>query len=219
MTRELAIFVGVLVGASASSLGSIDISLQSSQPQYSVGDQVAIKVFAQANPDEVQGMLSFQMIFNWDVTRLHLNGVSTTGGQPFTAIGFFHDAYGINETTPPTDGNAILIGLGPLGSSIEVPQQGVLLTTMLFTALAPSPASPLNILPSAGSPVGTTVVYGDTGPNVSVTGALNNGSVTILPAPATGAVLLGAACALHRRRRPTLPSSPATSAGTLSGHA
>jgi uncharacterized protein (TIGR03382 family) len=185
----------------APALASIDISLQPSLPQYSVGNQVAVGVYAFADPDEVQGMLSFQMIFTWDPSRLHLNGVSTLGGQPFTAIGFIHDAYGINETNPPTDGNAMLIGLGPLGSSIVVPQQGVLLTTLLFDALAPASGTPLTILPSAGSPVGTTVVYGDTGPNVSVTGTTTGTSITIIPAPCSAVLLAAGASILGRRRR------------------
>jgi hypothetical protein len=146
-------------------------------------------------------MLSFQMIFNWDPSRLRLVNVSTAGGQPFTAIGFLHDAYNLNELSPPADGNAILIGLGPLGSSIVAPPSGVLLTTIVFTALAPVQGSPINILPSAGSPVGTTVVYGDSGPNVNDTGATTGTAVTVIPAPTAAAVLAAGGVFVSRRRR------------------
>lgn len=186
----------------AVSAGSIDLSLLPDQAAYPVGAQVAVQVRARAASGEPEGMLSFQMIFTWDPSRLQLLGVSTAGAPSFTGIGFFHDAYGINESSPPTDGTAMLIGLGPLGSSIMAPTtpNGALLTTMLFTALAPSQATPLTILPSAGNPVGISVVYGDTGPNVNNTGVLTGTSVTIIPAP-SAAGLLAVGFVLKRRRR------------------
>lgn len=201
MVYRSVIVVVVSLLSTAVSHASIDLALQSTQPQYSVGDQVAVQVRARASFGEAEGMLSFQMIFNWDVTRLRLLSVNTTGGQSFTAIGFFHDAYGINEANPPADGSAILIGLGPLGSSIMAPPTGTLLTTMIFTALAPSQGTPISIMPSAGSPVGTTVVYGDAGPNVSVTGLTTGTSVTIVPAPIAPALLGMGFCLVGRRRR------------------
>jgi hypothetical protein len=182
-------------------MGNIDLTLRTGLPQYNVGDSVSIGVYAQANLGEAEGMLSFQMIFNWDITKLRLLSVSTVGGQPFTAVGFFHDAYGINEVSPPLDGSAILIGLGPLGSSIMAQPSGTLLTTMMFTALAPSAGTPLSILPSGGSPMGTTVVYGDAGPNVNVNGTHTGTSVTIIPAPITPAMIGLGFCFVGRRRR------------------
>jgi uncharacterized protein (TIGR03382 family) len=220
-SRTAVVAATAFAAAAFPAAASIDLTLSTSQSQYTVGSQVSVGVFGRGNLGEAEGMFSFQMIVTWDTSRLHLDGVSTAGGQPFTAVGFFHDAYGLNEATPPTDGNGILIGLGPLGSSIVAPPQGVLLTTLLFTALGPAPATPLNILPSAGNPVGTTVVYGDTGPNVNDTGALNSTSVRIVPAPAAApALLLGAAWTTRRRRSrtggaPFRDGAPENSCGRL----
>ena len=180
--------------------GAINLALRPQSLQYNVGDQVAIQILASATTGEPEGLLSFQMIFSWDTSRLHLTGLSGVGGASFTASGFFHDAYGINELAVPTDGNAMFVGLGPLGSSIVALPNGSLMSTLLFTAVAPSPGTPISILSSAGSPVGTTVVYGDAGPNVNVTGSLTGTSVRIVPAPA-GALLLAVGVLSQRRRR------------------
>jgi hypothetical protein len=188
------------VFAASASQGAIDLSLHPLSLQYNVGDQVAISIIAAATSGEPEGLLSFQMIFSWDTSRLQLTGISGVGGASFTASGFFHDAYGINELAVPTDGNAMFVGLGPLGSSIIAQPGGTLMSTLLFTALAPTPGTPLTILPSAGSPVGTTVVYGDAGPNVNVTGSLTGASVRIVPAP-SAALLLAVGVLSQRRRR------------------
>ncbi len=183
--------------------GGIDLSLRAVSSQYNVGDQVAIGIFAAANSGEPEGLLSLQVIFSWDISRLRLTGLSGAGGASFTASGFFHDAYGINEIAVPSDGNAMFVGLGPLGSSILAMPSGTLLSTLLFTALAPTPATPLGMVPSAGSPTGTTVVYGDAGPNVNVTGLLTGTSVRVVPAPAA-AILLAVGVFSQRRRRDAL---------------
>ena len=177
--------ITVMTGLAVASVshGAIDLSLRASSSQYNVGDQVAIGIWAAANSGEPEGLLSLQVIFSWDITRLRLTGLSGVGGASFTASGFFHDAYGINEIAVPNDGSAMFVGLGPLGSSIVATPSGTLLSTLLFTALAPTPGTPLGIVPSAGSPVGTTVVYGDAGPNVNVTGTLTGTSVRIVWSP------------------------------------
>jgi len=199
-------WLGCLVAPTC--LGSIDLSLRPSNAQYGTGEQVAIAIIASTASEGPEGMLSFQLIFSWDTTLLRLTGFSGVGGAPFTATGFFHDAYGINESSLPADGNAMFVGLGPLGSSIMVQPGGTLMSILLFTALSPSPGTPLPILPSAGSPVGITVVYGDAGPNVDVTGVLTGTSVHIIPAPS--AALLPAIGVLLQRRRREAPTDRTT---------
>ena len=188
------------LAAASASHGAIDLALRGPSSQINVGDQVAVGIYVSATSGEPEGLLSLQVIFSWDTSRLHLVGLSGVGGAPFTASGFFHDAYGINELALPTDGNAMFIGLGPLGSSILASPSGTLLSTLLFTAVAPTPGTPLNIVPSAGSPIGTSVVYGDAGPNVNVTGSLTGTTVQIVPAP-SAALLLAVGIVSQRRRR------------------
>lgn len=188
------------LAVASASHGAIDLSLRGPSSQINVGSQVAVGIYASASSGEPEGLLSLQVIFSWDTSRLQLVGLSGIGGSSFTASGFFHDAYGINELAVPTDGNAMFIGLGPLGSSILASPSGTLLSTLLFTAVAPTPGTPLNIVTSAGSPIGTSVVYGDAGPNVNVTGSLTGTTIQIVPAPAT-ALLLAVGVTSQRRRR------------------
>src|SRR5436190_15817065 len=74
------------------------------------------------------------------------------------------------------------IGLAPLGAANSIPATpaGTLLTTFQFHALAAtSPSTIVNIVPSAGNPVGQTIVYDGTIPNTNVTGTLSSATITI----------------------------------------
>ena len=78
------------------------------------------------------------------------------------------------------------------GSPALATPAGTLLTTLRFTASAPTGLTPLNLLASAGNPVGQTIMFDGTIPNTSVTGTLTGGAVQIVPAPASAfAVLAG----------------------------
>lgn len=194
-----------LIGSAATTDASIGLSLVSPTMPLNIGEQFSVDVWAfpSAAPE---GMLSFQMIFSWQPETLHLNGFSNPSGVAYTALGFLRDPYGLNQTlnlnTAPVDGDAILIGLGPFGSTIDVPASGLMLSRLTFTALAPATSSPVGVLPSAGSPVGSTVVYGSAGANVDVTGALVGTTVQVVPTPATlGMVSAFVGVGVVRRRR------------------
>lgn len=189
----------------AASHGAINLSLSPSASQVNVGQQVFVDLMATTTSGNAEGILSFQMIFSWQTSVIRLDGFSNAGGVGYTALGFLRDAYGLNNTssisTPPTDGDGILIGLGPFGSAITVPSGGLRLARLQFTALAPTASTPIAVLPSAGSPTGTTVVYGSAGPNIDVTGSLSGTSVRIIPGPPVLGVLVGASLTLTRRKR------------------
>jgi hypothetical protein len=158
---------------------------------------------------------ALQVIFTWDPTKLQLNGYSTTGGPPLSISGFLSDAYGLNESNPPADGNGIFFALDSPGNPIGATQAGTLISTLMFTALAPTPLTPVSVLPSANAPginpntaapypLGFTQVFDGTVPNTDVTGTATGGIVTIVAVPApsgAAAILLGALGASRRRRR------------------
>jgi hypothetical protein len=170
-----------------------------------VGQQVVVDLMATTSSGGAEGILSYQMIFGWETSFLRLDSFSNVSGIGYAGLGFFRDAYGINNTasvtTPPTDGDAILVGLGPFGSSITVPSGGLRLARLTFTALAPTNSTPISMIPALGSPTGTTVVYGAGGANIDVTGALAGTSVRVIPGPPVLGVLVGVGAMSARRRR------------------
>lgn len=200
-----AVFLAALACPLSACFGAINLQLVPSVTQATVGQQVFVDLMAQTTSGAAENILSFQMIFGWETGYLHLDGFSNPSAVSYTGLGFLRDAYGINNTptitTPPTDGDAILIGLGPFGSSITVPSGGLRLARLSFTALLGTNATPISVLPSAGSPTGTTVVYGAGGPNIDVTGSLSGTSVRIVPGPSTLGGLIGGALVCARRRR------------------
>lgn len=198
----LGMSIGALAACVPSARGAINLSLMPSQGSVAVGSSLGIDIVARSTTLSGEGAYSFQVIFSWDPSRLRLTGVSTLGVPELSSAGFFSDAYGLNESSLPSDGTAVLIGFGPFGSSIHVPgagSTGLSLSTLHFLALAPSASSSIGLLASAGSPVGRTIVFGDAGPNVNATGALSGATVQIVPAPAT--VMTMAMISLCRGRR------------------
>lgn len=193
--------------ANTPATGAINVSLVPSASSVSVGEAFGMDVWATTSSGAAEGLLSFQVIFSWQSAVVQLMGFNNVGGPSYTALGFLNDPYGLNRTptitTPPTDGDAILIGLGPFGSSITVPAGGLRLSTLRFTALSESAFSPIDVLASAGSPVGTTAVFGAGGPNIDVTGMLVGSGMQIVPSPGVAMAILGWGCSvsLLRRRR------------------
>ena len=187
---------------------SVNLALEPTTQIVGLGATVNVGIYAFASTSAPESLGSFQMIFSWNPAILQLAGTSAVGGSSFLSSGFFHDPYGINESSLPSDGSAIFFGLGQLGGSTIVPASGVLLSTLVFTAIALSPPTPVSILPSAGSPIGQTVVYDGTTPNTNITGTLAGASVQVgIPAPAVGTLLAAWSlyCAGLRPKRPANP--------------
>jgi hypothetical protein len=184
----------------------INLEWRPDAPTVDVGDPVALGLWAYTNPEELQLFRALDMVFTWDPTYLQLDGLDDSGAVELLSSGFPpNDAYGLNETVPPQDGDGYYRAWAPLGNPIEVSPGGILLTTFEFTALAPTDGTLVDIAVSGGSPVLDTTIWGGPDANTIVTGTLGETWVQIVPEPATLTLLL-CGFPLLRRRRPDAES-------------
>ncbi len=194
--------VGLLTMVPAGSAYTIDLEWRPLDQTVNVLDAVEIGLFGIYVPDaggpDVGEMSSAQAILTWDVGYLQLtgsyDGLWTSGFLPGNSFGF-------NEASPPADGNGMWTGLVTPGNTMDVTEEGTLLTTITFQALAQTPETLVTILPSLqleGHAVGYTKVMSGTYNVVGEIGAA--AAVEIVPEPASLSLLALGALALLRRR-------------------
>lgn len=195
----------LLVAALASTAAPADeilINLEwrpASQTVY-VGDTVASGLYAVVDED-TQLFRALDMVFTWESDYLGFLGLDDTGELWSSGFPTSGD-HGLNEADPPQDGDGYYRAFAHGADPIEVTTQGFLLTTFVFTALAPTPGALVDIPPSGGPPPPLeTTVWGGPGANTDVTGTLGDAWVEILiPEPASLTLLALGALALPRRR-------------------
>ena len=167
-----------------------------------VDDPVGLGLYAvSADSELTQLFRALDLVFSWDPNYLQLDGLDQSGAVPLLSSGFpANDLHGLNEVVPPADGDGYYKAWAHLGQPVVVDPAGVLLTTFLFTALAPTDATQVVMEVSGGSPVLETTVWGGPGANTNVTGTLDTGVIEIIPEPATLILLVLGGLALPRRR-------------------
>ena len=160
--------------------GAINLELRPATMQIAKPlDEVRLGLYAVSDSEGNQLMAAADVIIGWNPTLLLLMGNDNTGAVPLLFSGFpANDTSHINEVIPPQDGNGLYVAWANFGQPVAATPSGTLLTTFQFRALALTPATVVAILPSAGSPVGCTTVYG-TAPGSVVTGTLGAATVVI----------------------------------------
>jgi hypothetical protein len=206
LTRLHGIFGGIVLGVAGSSVqASINLELRPLSQVAIVGNTVNVGLYAISDSPSSQLLSAAQVILTWDVSYVQLSGLNNSGAATWLSSAFGPEPFGLN--TSLLDGDAMWIGLAPLGQANAVPATpgGTLLTTFMFQALAPTaPLTLINLVPSGGNPLGTTIVFDGTVPNTDVTGTLTGAMVQILPIPGPSALAglgLGALFMARRRRR------------------
>ncbi|MCZ6652838.1 MAG: hypothetical protein O7D91_07410, partial [Planctomycetota bacterium] len=170
-----------------------DINLEFRPPSQSVliGDTVNIGLYAVSDDETDQLLAAAQVIISWDPSFLQLLGIDGTGAVPLLSSGFpSNDPFNLNEVVPPQDGDGLHVALAPLGNPVPTTPEGVLLTTFQFLALADTPQTPVDIMDSGGDPLGETIVFDGTVPNLDVSGTLIGGVVEIIFEPPPDPTLL-----------------------------
>jgi len=191
----------------AAAPANIDLQWRPADQTVQPGNPVSISLFAVSDdPQRVQLLSAMDVVFSWQPQFLRLDGLTQSGAVPLLYSGFPpNDPSGLNEIIPPADGDGLYQALARLGQPVEATPQGTLMTTFLFTALAPTAGTDLLILPAGGSPPTRTVVWDGTVPNHDVTGLLGSATVRVVPEPSS-AVLLAvgvvACVSAPRRKRP-----------------
>lgn len=159
--------------------GNINLELRPAAQTVPPGSTISVGLYAVSDSSQPQTLSAAQVIITWDVNFVQLQGLTTAGAATLLVSSFGAEPYGLNASL--LDGDAMWLGLAPLGSGNAVPAtpQGTLLTTFLFTALNPTSQTQVNIAASAGNPPGQTIVYSGETPNTIVTGTLAGATLVI----------------------------------------
>jgi hypothetical protein len=190
----------LMAGGNAPASANIVLEFRPFSQTVLVGSTVTLGLYAVWDGQPHQSLAAVDAIMGWDPTYLRMLNVSNAGAVSLLFSGFpSNDPYHLNEVVPPLDGDGLYQGLANFGTPVTATTDGVLLTTLRFTALAQTPLTPVNFLFSGGSPLGYTRVYDATVPNLDITGGLHGATVTIIPEPAS-CLLMVAAVVLPARR-------------------
>ncbi len=164
--------------ASAHAQSEIDLSLVGPSTFVAVGQVVEVRLRAESTPvGSLVGtnFVAIDCIFSWNPAHLRLLGLTTAGSVPLLSSYLPNpaaDYTGINEASPPADGDALYYALAPLGNPIACPPPGVQITTFRFEVLAPFESTTVEILPSLTVDFETySAVYDGTVPGLDVLGA------------------------------------------------
>ncbi len=162
-----------IAGAPGPSTVSLEFRVLTPGPIV-VGDQISVGLYAVSDhPTDSHPIAAIDAVFGWELGSLQLTGLTGAGGAALSFSGFpINGSGGLNESNPPQDGTGFYVAFAPLGSPVNATTAGTLITTFLFEALMIDDAAEVNLLPSGGSPLRTTIVYDGVIPNTDVTGSL-----------------------------------------------
>ena len=213
---------GSAVGASeAGAQSQVGLALVGPASYVTVGQVVEVRL--RASSEQVSNFtgtsfVAIDCILGWDPTHLRLLGLSTAGSVPLLSSYFPNptaDYTGINESSPPQDGDALYYALAQLGNPVQCAAPGVQVTTFRFQVLAPFESTAIEIIPTLTVDfVADTIVYDGTVPGLDVTGTTVG--CTLLQEPPCAGSLEGIGPAIDG-----LPENLvlATDAGSLVGAA
>jgi hypothetical protein len=186
MAAGLACAMGGLMAAAAAA--DVNLELRVTDPSVGVGELVSVGLYAVSDSEVSQLVSAIQMVLAWDPAHLDLMGINQAGAVPLL-LSYFppNDVFGLNETTPPQDGDGFYAALGQLGNPLPATPAGTLITTFQFQALADTASTSVEIQPSGGKPATETVVFSGVVPNLDITGDLI-GAKVVIGAPCLGDV-------------------------------
>ncbi len=157
---------------------AVDLSLQPAEDPVAVGETLSVALIATNDAaGEVQLVSAISAVLVWDPAVFRLVGVDNNGPFSWMRSGFLADPDGINDWLD--DGDAIYTALAPAGGPAGVPDTGLLITTLEFEALAPSPSSATEIVLELDH-FGRTQVFDGTVANLDVLGSSEGTPVTVV---------------------------------------
>lgn len=131
-------------------------------------DIVEIDLLAHSSDGSEQAITVIDAIISWDSEILELLGASDANATfAWFVSGFLGDPDNINdgisdppEGVPNNDGDALYTALAPPGTPAIAGKDDVVVTTLIFRALQPTPATVVSFIPSLGD-FGQTRVFGE----------------------------------------------------------
>ena len=183
-----ALLAALAATAAAHADNEINLSLVGPSSDVVVGQTFEVKLRAASLPASNLVGVSFigiDCVIKWDPTKVQLLGLSSTGSVPLMNSYLpspASDYTGVNESSPPADGNALYYAFANFGNPVQVSSNGVQVTTFRFKAIAEFQSSKVEILPSyTVRQRADTVVYDGTVPGLDVLGAISAATVTQAP--------------------------------------
>ncbi len=175
----------VLSGFAAAASAEVDLEFRAITPVTDPGDTVLVGLYAVASAGSTDPTLgAVEAIIAWDSAHIALLGVDPSNPANLIFAGFpVTGSNGLNETDPPTDGDGLLIALGPLGVPIVATDAGTLITILQFEALSGTPDAAIDLLETGGVPPRNTTVFDGEIPNTIVTGSLSGTTVAVTCGP------------------------------------
>lgn len=190
--KSVALFGGVALLAS-SAAATVDLNLKQEFQVVNVGDIVELNIVASASGSRPSPFDAADAIIEWDPSVLSLIGsTQVNAGAFFFAAGFLPDPDGVNSNL--TDGDAIFTALVPAGTVVFAPPgmsdahaNGLIITTLRFTATAPIDTTVVRFLPEIGLFGSTRVLL----QGFEVTGDVDSAAKVVIlgvvePCPAEG---------------------------------
>ncbi|MFQ5463088.1 MAG: thrombospondin type 3 repeat-containing protein [Phycisphaerae bacterium] len=172
--------VVVFAGAAGEALATIDLEWRPVVQEATVGEVVAVALYAVSSSTVDQPFSSVTAILQWDASRLELVGHVDGGALPWDVIGFPDDSgldglnapfTGVVPLVPDNDGSALFRAyVDPGNASALATSDGSLITTFQFRAIQPG-AAPLSLVTALGL-FSKTFVTDAAFPGVDVTGTI-----------------------------------------------
>lgn len=184
MRRMSAACLCVLVAAAVVT-ADVNLELRPVQTYYRVGESVHIGLYAVSDSASNQPMSAMDVILTWDPSALLLVGVINNGPYAWLNSTFFPDSGGDGLNNTFNDGDAKYTALAQFGNPAQATPAGLLVTTLHFQAVGPSPQADVNMPATMGN-FSLTAVYGHPDVASQVTGQLIPGSLVVCIAAADG---------------------------------
>lgn len=163
----------------------INLSLVGPTGNVTTNQTIDVKLRATRQPISSlfgEGFVAIDMVLGWNPNDLQLLGVVQSGSVQLMSSQFpspTSDYTGINEASPPADGDGLYSAFAPLGSPVVVPLSGVQVTTFRFKVKRHFELTQVQILPTL-TRLATmdTAVYDNVIPGLNVVGTLTSTVVT-----------------------------------------
>lgn len=181
-TIALLALLGALVPRAARANVNLEWRLEQTGPTP-IGQVVRVGLYAVSDSAVDQAFAGADVIVTWDPMRLQMSNIDNNGPYQWQMSGFpFQDPFGLNEWPIPQDGNLLYIAQGDFTPPAATPA-GLLMTTFVLKAMAPTCGTVISILDMAGSPPTQTIVWSGQTPGVPVTGTLGSVAVPLATPP------------------------------------
>jgi len=206
----LGLAVAFALATASAAQAAVNLEWRTSPQVVPLGGNFSIGLYAVSDTGGNQSMSAVDAVLDWNPALLQLTGLTNDSPHAWGSSNFPNDCGldGLNgNAVCPTytglsanDGSAFYRAQAVPGLPALATPAGLLVATFNFTALALTDSTMISIPPTAGLFTESMVVDGITG-GLRITGLLGSAKITVVPEPASLALVAAGAMLLIRRRR------------------